>query len=156
GSPTDTPPLYAQIGNGALNGSVSGAVTGNINVQIGGTLGLLTGFSVDQTSPTAGVTPQGAGDGRTISIGNESTGAVSGNTTIVAFDVDDSSDENGGFSRILANDIAYGDVTFGRLTTATPFEILGGGSVTSAHNLTLLSAGDLTFAGTLQNNGTGA
>jgi len=149
-SPTVVTPHYAMIGNGALDGSVPGQATGDISIQLVGQLVLATG-GCDCVGPSAGP--------RTIGIGNESgTGDPSptGNVSLIFGDVDGGSDENGGIVPIIINDLGYGDVTIGRLDTETPLELNDLGTFTSAHDLTLLSAGDILVDGTLQNDGAGA
>jgi filamentous hemagglutinin family protein len=159
-SPTDAKPYYAMIGNGALDGSVSGAVTGDITIKLDGVLVLATGFvncNCNQAAPGGqAAAPQNAGDGRTIGIGNETTGTATGSVVLIAGDVDEGDDENGGIGRIVINDLAYGDVTFGHLDDQTPLEISDNATFTSAHSLTLLATGNIFMDSVFQNAGTGA
>ncbi|HEY4940438.1 MAG TPA: filamentous hemagglutinin N-terminal domain-containing protein [Rhizomicrobium sp.] len=149
---------YAMIGNGALDGSVSGAITGNIFIETGGTLYLQTSSGCDCADET-GPGGQSGGDGRTIGIGNESgigQAPPTGSVVFIGADVQDDDDSNGGFGRILLNDLAYGDVTVGRTDAENAGDVSGDLLYDSAHNFTFLSVGDITIGGGVQNAGTGA
>ncbi len=170
-SPGGDPAHYAMIGNGALDGAVTGQVTGNIFVSIGGEFDLETlpsGYSCDcqdgavMPAPGTGATaaaPLAGVAGRTVGIGN--AGAPSGvpptgSVVFLAGSVDDSDDENGGFGNSILADLAYGDVTVGQTGTATPVQLSGEQLIDTAHNFTLLAAGDIELDGAIENAGSGA
>jgi filamentous hemagglutinin family protein len=150
------------IGNGALDGSVDGAVTGNIFVSAAGTLYLATqggggggGCDCDEKSGDA----ETFGMSATIGIGNAGgTGGPSptGNVVVLAGDLNDEDDDNGGFGAVISNDLGYGDFTFGQTDSEAAIRIVDPLEVNSDHNLTLLAAGDIEIASSLQNAGGGA
>ena len=127
---------YAMVGNGSLNNDVSGNVTGDINIHV------------------AGIVHDNAPSGPAIFYGNAtSEGTATGNLTFVMSSEDGMSSDTIGSS--VTADIVGGDVTIG-FTTSLGNGIQHDYSVSSAHTLSILSAGDVTVEGELQNSGTGA
>ncbi len=125
----------AAIGNGSLD-SLSGNVTGNIDIRTGGTLDAEQG---DATAWIGNVVPV------------ESKYSETGNVLIITQEMTGNADAT---KNILA-DLQGGDFTLG---TTSSGGISGNDNFTydSPHNLTLLSAGDITMEQTIQNDGTGA
>ncbi len=132
---------YAQIGNGAANGSVSGAITGDINVTAGGT------FSIAAS----------AGGGRAW-LGNfaASDSTETGNVTLVAKDENNNGDAIDDLSSIIGGDIVGGNVLIGLTDSKNTLTLGKNVAYNSAYTLSLLDAGNLVFTGSLQNSGSGA
>jgi filamentous hemagglutinin family protein len=129
---------YAMIGNGSLNGDVTGNITGNIDLRIAGST-FLDGS---------------AGEGVKAWIGNVAGGGFSetGNLLLETFDLDGSD----AISPMLASDVSGGDVTIA-ITDSEAQNVLDNAIVyNSTHNLTLLTAGSVTFLSSVQNGGSGA
>jgi filamentous hemagglutinin family protein len=184
GDPSESGP-FAMIGNGTVQGGViNNPVGGNIDINIGGALVLET---PDGSNPGGGTDggpsggggggdcdcswqlPPGSGGGGkplhndnpvTVFIGNATnggTGTVSGSVTMIAQDLDDGSDSNGGFSAIVAADIVNGDVTLGQHGGSDSIvEVDQDFSYSSSHNLTILSAADIGIDAVIQNSGSGS
>ncbi|HEX3810177.1 MAG TPA: hypothetical protein VHW02_10820 [Rhizomicrobium sp.] len=132
---------YVQIGNGSvLNlNSPTGPVSGDIDITVGGTTTLQS--------------TQGASD---IWIGNVAgSGTETGDVTLITKDFDAFDDENGDLAKFMASDLSGGDFTLGT-TDATAYGQIGAVSYSSAHDLTLLSAGSFLLTGSIQNAGSGA
>src|SRR6185312_4740009 len=87
--------------------------------------------------------------GTQILIGNLNLdGPLSGNTTITAQSL------GGDISAILFNDLAYGDFAL-NLTGASALVLPVAADYSSAHSLSISNGGDIVFAASLQNAGTG-
>jgi filamentous hemagglutinin family protein len=142
--------FYAQIGNGAMNSSVFGAVGGNISVTAGGAV---------HVSTNAGLPCDCSGANDSVFIGNMASTdspVPTGNAVVIGSDINDNGDAiTGGFGHIVATDLAAGDVTVGGTNPANPIDIKNGFGYDSPHTLMVLSAGDLTIEGTIQNAGSG-
>ena len=147
GDPTQSG-FAAMIGNGALDNSVTGAVTGDISLSVGGTLKLKT---------VTGGCPDGADNSATTFIGNVGAAGgdpASGDLFLLAGAVDDQYDANGGIGRIVAPDLANGDVT---LAIASSHDLTVDQDVQSGnHSLTLLTGGDITIESAIEAGGSGA
>ncbi len=128
---------YAMIGNGSPNGDVTGAITGNIGIQVGGTTTLSVGEGAGQ-----------AWIGNVAGTGASETGSV----TLVTGDLF----EDGSLSDSIGADLAGGDVTVAVTDSESQTTLFGTAPFSGAHTLDLLSEGSWTFAGSLQNAGTGA
>ena len=127
---------YAMVGNGSLNDDVSGNVTGDINIHV------------------AGIVHDNAPENLPVFYGNATSGGTAiGNLTFVLASEDGTSNDAIGNS-VMA-DIVGGNVTIG-FTTTTGNSIQRNNTVSSTHTLSILSSGDLTVAGELQNSGSGA
>ena len=135
---------YAQIGNGGTDGNSGGGnVGGDILVTAGGALNLV---SANSGTPW---------------IGNifDSTGAfaASGDVTIVYDSEDNSGDTDLG--RMVKADLGTSATTGGNVTVGTTGGLLTldtPQSLATPHTLSLLSAGDIALAASLQNSGGGA
>ncbi len=129
----------AMIGNGSLGGDVGGAITGNIDISVGGTTNLST-----------------AGDAGSLWIGNAAAAAAGASATgtlkLVTFDLGTTD----GLTASLAGDLAGGDATLAITDSTAANTLTGAIAYNSGHALNLLSAGDLTLGGQIQNAGSGA
>ena len=140
GAGTDS---YAQIGNTAVfNSGVvgSGAASGGININV--------------TGATTFTSTLGQGDvwiGNVGAKGGTETGAVSLLTG--TFNAD--GENNGDLRNFLIADLSGGNVTIGVKNTGASINIDEELDYTSANNLTLLTAGNLTISGGIQNAGNG-
>jgi len=122
----------AMLGNGSFGTDVTGAITGDIDVRAGGNLNF---------------------NGTNVQFGNLAhVGTETGNLIVVATDVNGADNQ---FSGFLVGAIGGGDVTLGFTGTADqgPENNI---AYSSSHTLNILSAGNLVFAGGLQNAGSGA
>ena len=150
-----------QIGNNQIqqNAPVGGDVTvvathGNVEVSATGDgafaqIGNSNGSSVSgNVSVLAGRALQLAG-GTQVLIGNLNLDEpLSGNTTITAQSL------GGDISAILFNDLAYGDFAL-NLTGASALVLPVAADYSSSHALSISNGGDIVFAASLQNAGTG-
>ncbi len=129
---------YAMIGNGSLNGDVTGNITGNIDLRIAGST-FLDGS---------------AGEGAQAWIGNVAGSGFSetGNVLLQTFDFDSSD----AIAPMLVSDVSGGDVTIAITDSEAQNELDNALVYNSTHNLTLLTAGSMTFLASVQNGGSGA
>ncbi len=138
---------YAMIGNGSLNGDITGATTGNIFVSASNSIFFETlGCDCDEDPAPAAI-------GNFSGAPGVSTG--SGDVVMLGSELDDDGlDSDSGIRFSILNDIQGGDVTVG--FTSSDIQIGDPLDYSSAHDLTLLTAGDLNIGADLQNAGTGA
>ncbi|MEI9995549.1 MAG: filamentous hemagglutinin N-terminal domain-containing protein [Rhizomicrobium sp.] len=157
---------YAMIGNGALDGSVTGDVGGDIFVSAQGTLRSETldgappcddcGFAEGAVAGRGLLSESDGGLPFVTGIGNATTdGTITGSTVLLAGSLDDQFDTNGGFGRMIASDLSYGDVTLGHTSCECSLEVAGDIIYDSSHTLNLVSASDLDIEGKIQNSGSG-
>ncbi|HWD28008.1 MAG TPA: filamentous hemagglutinin N-terminal domain-containing protein, partial [Rhizomicrobium sp.] len=126
---------YAQIGNGSIEeGQVSGPANGNIDVEAKGTLNLI---SDDQVGSDW--------------IGNASDNSGSGAVTIVAADLG----QTDRLAQMLRTDVQGGDTTLGITDANSGSTFSDGITYSSAFTLSILTAGNLTIAGAIQNSSSG-
>ncbi|HEY8949011.1 MAG TPA: filamentous hemagglutinin N-terminal domain-containing protein [Rhizomicrobium sp.] len=132
---------YAVIGNSAIynsNAAGSGIASGDISVKVSGT--------------TKVQTTDGEGDAW---IGNAAAGGTeTGAVTLITGDLDDSADNNDDIGQFLLADLSGGAVTVG-ITDASATNQIGGLDYNSSNAFTILSAGNLTITGDIQNSGAG-
>ena len=127
----------ALLGNGSLGNDVSGAVTGDIDVRLGGTIAFAGGANGKAWLGNAA--PAG--------------GSETGNLILVASD--ESTDAGTDLGNMVVSALGGGDVTLGFTGTGDQ----GPGknySYNSSHAFSYLAGGNLVFAGSIQNAGSGA
>ena len=130
---------FVQIGNGAADGSFAGTADGNITLTVGNATSL---SSADSGQPW---------------IGNFAQGGGAGDLTLVTGSLDG---DSGQLGAMFAADLGTGDGSGGNVTVGLTAEsntlIAGDIEYSSANTLSILSAGNVVFLGSLQNDGTGA
>ncbi|HEY1709272.1 MAG TPA: filamentous hemagglutinin N-terminal domain-containing protein [Rhizomicrobium sp.] len=124
---------FALIGSNA-----AGQASGDINIQV------------------AGTTTVSGGDDGSLYIGTLGGKGQSGNVTFVTGDLNDETASGDFLQTLVSGNIPTGDVTLG-LTDPNAHANLGESfDYDSSHTLNVLSAGDLSFSSSLENDGTGA
>ncbi|MBS0273178.1 MAG: filamentous hemagglutinin N-terminal domain-containing protein, partial [Proteobacteria bacterium] len=134
---------YAEIGNAAVfkSGiSGSGVATGDININVTGA----TTFTSTLGQGHVWVGNVGAN-------GGTETGAVS----LLTGTLNSDSENNGDLRNFVVADVSGGNVTIGVESAGASINIDEHLDYTSANNLTLLTAGNLTISGGIQNAGSG-
>jgi len=130
---------FVQIGNGAADGTFGGTASGNITINVGGSTSL---------SP--------ANNGISW-LGNLAHAAETGDLTIVTGTLDAPSDL---LNMMFTSDLGTGDGNGGNVTVGitggSDTIVAGGVEYASANTLSILSAGNVIFLGSLQNDGNGA
>lgn len=124
----------ALVGNGAFSDGLTGNVGGDISLRVDGMTML-------------------SGNNGTAWIGNAGAGA-SGNLVFVTGDLDNEADDDD-FNSMIAADLNNGDVTLGFTNPEGPIGPDVPVSYDSDHTFNLLSTGDLVFAGSVRNEGSG-
>lgn len=126
---------FAMLGNGSLGNDVTGNQTGNIDVRVGGDLTM-------------------NGTASTVWFSNLAhSGTLTGSVLLIANDISGTAQDATG--AMVGSALNGGDVTLGFTGTGDqgPDQNV---SYNSSHTLNLLAAGNVGFAGSVQNAGTGA
>lgn len=148
-------------GNALLGQGSYGTAAGDILVASGGTLSLNANGTASQArvgnsgvNASGNITVSAAtatlanASGATSLIGGSATGGtLTGNVTVLAGTVQ-------GIGASIANDIIGGDFTLYATSSGT-FDVGSVGSYSSAHDLYIVSADNLSVSGSIQNAGTG-
>lgn len=133
---TGTGGAIAQIGNGSQG---ENSASGNISLSIGGT----TSIASDAGS-TAWI-------GNLVTDGGQDSGSVS----FITGDLDDSADQSGDAAQFILADLAFANFTLGFTDQNANLQI-GALDYSSSHDLTIVAAGNLTIASSIQNSSNGS